>query len=164
MIHQKISDLKTWLLEPKNKFLTFAMIGMLMIILFTSLLPKPEAISKPENSDSADTFIPAGYVLVPIEIQNIQSLSSLIGQFALVDLFSGAPGEKQKKVGEKLKLLRAPLNPEQFAVLVPESEVSHLLQQPGPYWAVIQNPSRASKEHIQREKTQTSKVEYYAGE
>lgn len=162
-MNQKISNLKNWLLDPKNKIFTVCMIGLLVVILVTNLLPQPTNTTV-EANDSADTYIPEGYVLVPIEIQNIDSLSSLIGSFAVVDLFSGMPGNVQQKVGQKLKLLRAPLNPQQFAVLVPEDQVSQLLQQPGPYWAAIQNPNQNSKENIHRKSVKQTRVEYYAGE
>lgn len=160
---QKISNLKAWLLDPKNKIFTLCMIGLLSVIIATNLMPQPTS-APTESQESADTYIPEGYVLVPIEIQNIDSLSSLIGSFAVVDLFSGIPGSSQQKVGQKLKLLRAPLNPQQFAVLVPEDKVSQLLQQPGPYWAAIQNPNQNSKENIQRKAIKQTRVEYYVGE
>lgn len=161
---QRISNIKKWLLDPKNKVMSIAMIGMLIIIIITSFLPKPQISSESQAPESADTYIPDGYVLVPIDIQNIASLSSLIGQFAIVDLFSGIPGNKQQRVGQKLKLLRAPLNPEQFAVLVPENQVSQLLQIPGPYWAVIKNPESSGKAVIQKKSIKKSNIEYYSGE
>ncbi|MNL69084.1 hypothetical protein D3C87_1938990 [compost metagenome] len=43
-------------------------------------------------------------------------------------------------MGSKLKLLRAPLNPQQYAVLVKDAESSRLLSYSGPYLAVVQNP------------------------
>lgn len=95
------------------------------------------------ETKSADTFIPRGFVLVPIEIVNAESLSSLVGDVGgVVDLYL-ASTEKQKgglKVGSRLKLLRAPLNPQQYAVLVRDAESVRLLQHPGPFVAVVQNP------------------------
>lgn len=164
MLTNKISEIKKWLVDPKNKTLSIALLLMLIIILITSLLPKPELSGNSEALEPTDTYIPAGYVLVPIEIQNMASLSSLIGQFAVVDLFSGMPGSKQQRVGQKLKLLRAPLNPDQFAVLVPENQVSQLLQIPGPYWAVIQNRGSSGQSTIENKSKNKSKIEYYAGE
>jgi hypothetical protein len=96
-------------------------------------------------------------VLVPIELQNSESLASLIGSYAVVDLFRGP---NSQRVGKRLKLLRAPMNPQQFAVLVPEGEVSTLLQTPGPFWAAIQNPqqNRTSEIASRRKK---SRIEYF---
>ncbi|MEZ0393013.1 MAG: hypothetical protein ACAH59_12405, partial [Pseudobdellovibrionaceae bacterium] len=79
--------------------------------------------------------------------------------YAVVDLFRGP---RSQKVGKRLKLLRAPLNPDQFAVLVPEGEVTHLLETPGPFWAAIQNPlQRKSAEISSRSKK--SRIEYFQG-
>ena len=92
---------------------------------------------------SVDTYIPAGHVLVPIEIANAESLASLVGDMGgVVDLYL-ASNDTQKgglKVGSKLKLLRAPLNPQQYAVLVKDSESPRLLSFSGPFIAVVQNP------------------------
>lgn len=92
---------------------------------------------------SVDTYIPAGHVLVPIEVANAESLASLVGDMGgVVDLYL-ASNDTQKgglKVGSKLKLLRAPLNPQQYAVLVKDSESPRLLSFSGPFIAVVQNP------------------------
>lgn len=129
----------------RNNYLVVAFI-LLGIISFLITKP-PEAPAQKENfipePKSVDTFIPRGFVLVPIEIANAESLSSLVGDIGgVVDLYL-ASGEKQKgglRVGSKLKLVRAPLNPQQYAVLVPDAESSRLLSFPGPFIAVIQNP------------------------
>lgn len=100
-----------------------------------TLLPTPRSV---------DTFIPVGFTLVPIEIANAESLASLVGeQGGVVDLYL-ASTEKQKgglKVGSRLKILRAPLNPQQYAVLVKDNEGSKLLGYAGPFIAVVQNPN-----------------------
>lgn len=129
----------------KNNYLIIAFV-LLGIVSFFATKPAKEPEQKesflPETK-SVDTFIPRGYVLVPIEIANAESLSSLVGDIGgVVDLYL-ASGDKQKgglKVGSKLKLVRAPLNPQQYAVLVPDPESSRLLSFPGPFVAVIQNP------------------------
>lgn len=149
---------KNWLADPRNKTLAIAMSLMLLIIVCVQMTSKPEATV--EDEASADTYIPEGFVLVPIEIQNVDSLSSLIGEFAVVDLFRGPHSQR---VGRRLKLLRAPLNPQQFAVLVPEAEVSALLQIPGPYWAAIQNPQQSKNAEIASKKIKKSRVEYFEG-
>ncbi|MBV2169700.1 MAG: hypothetical protein KUL82_13430 [Bdellovibrio sp.] len=99
-----------------------------------SFLPEPKSV---------DTFIPRGFVLVPIEVANAESLASLVGDMGgVVDLYL-ASTDKQKgglKVGSKLKLLRAPLNPQQYAVLVKDQESPRLLSYAGPFIAVVQNP------------------------
>ncbi|UOF00961.1 hypothetical protein [Bdellovibrio reynosensis] len=93
---------------------------------------------------SVDTYIPKGLALITIDIANAEGLSSLIGdQGGVVDLYL-ATTEKQKgglKVAEKVKLMRAPLNPDLFAVLIKASEGPKLLSYQGPFIAVVQNPN-----------------------
>ncbi len=95
-----------------------------------------------ESPKSVDTYIPAGFVLVPIQISNAEALDSMIGAKGVVDLFVPdlkRPG-RSKKVAEHIKVLRAPLNPNQFAVLAEESASSALVHYEGAYFAVVQNP------------------------
>lgn len=129
----------------KNNYLLAA---FLVLGLISFLATRPEKQTEEKESflpepKSVDTFIPRGYVLVPIEIANAESLNSLVGDMGgVVDLYL-ATNEKQKgglKVGSKLKLVRAPLNPQQYAVLVPDDESSRLLSFTGPFLAVVQNP------------------------
>ena len=115
----------------------------------------------PEESQfTPDTIIPEGYVLVPIQLQNFASLDSMIGQFGVVDLFTAYedPTMKSRKVGNRLKLIRAPLNPSQFAVLVPDTEADLILSHTGFYNAVIQNPQQKQKEQLNRLQTRTQKI------
>jgi hypothetical protein len=99
---------------------------------------------KAESSASvaADTFIPAGYVLVPIQVANYESVDSILGKFGVVDLFASSlkKSARPEKVAGHVRILRAPLNPSQFAVLVPEIEAPRLVQREGPFFVVIQNP------------------------
>lgn len=91
-----------------------------------------------------DTFIPDGYVLLPIEVQNLESLDSLIGQYGVVDLYS--PGEPTA-VAKGLKIVRSPKDPSEFSVLVPEAESATLIRaETKPFLVVVQNPSNALQE------------------
>ena len=154
-------ELKAWIKEPKNRTLLIAIAAMLAIIAVVQTQTSNRSITD-EHPDSADTYIPAGFVLVPIELQNSESLSSLIGSYGVVDLFVGGQGAKHQRVGQRLKLLRAPLNPQQFAVLVPEAQVNRLLAATGPYWAVLQNPAEKRSGEISEKKK--SRVEYFQGD
>lgn len=133
---------KLQLLAKNNlMILAFVILGLISYIATrTTSEPKDMVIPEPK---SVDTFIPRGFSLVPIEVANADSLASLIGDVGgVVDLYL-ASTEKQKggsKVGSKLKLLRAPLNPQQYAVLIRDTESSRLLSYTGPFIAVVQNP------------------------
>jgi hypothetical protein len=100
----------------------------------------------PQLLETASTMIPAGYVLVPIEVANYESLDSILGKHGVVDLYVGEDGTKtrQRKVAERIKILRAPLNPSHFAVLAPENESARIVSHQGPFTVVVQNPNRPS--------------------
>jgi hypothetical protein len=103
--------------------------------------------SKPqtESVEEAATFIPDGFVLVPIEVANYESLDSILGPFGVVDLFvsSDNPKVRPRKVAERVKILRAPLNPSHFAVLVPDSESQKIVAYSGALTVVVQNPKKS---------------------
>lgn len=94
----------------------------------------------PESVESAATYIPEGFVLVPIEISNFESLDSLLGKHGVVDLYLPVDEVRKRpqKIAERVKILRAPLNPSHFAVLVTEEDSPRLATQPGPFIVVVQ--------------------------
>lgn len=161
------TEIKNYFNDKKNRVLLSILVIFLFGILFSSLGDKaPEPIVT-EETLTADTVIPAGYVLVPIELENAASLSSMIGSYGIVDLFA-AKNEKSgrgRKVGARLKLLRAPLNPDQYAVLVHESESASLLEAKGPFFAVIQNPDiQKSPAIYKKSDKRKSRIEYFSEE
>jgi hypothetical protein len=133
-------------LDTKTKLLLggFLVLGLLTLMMNFS---KQETVVAAETQQtmgpSVDTFIPLGYTLLPIDLVNAESLNSLIGEMGgVVDLYQTTNDEKRRsiKVGTRVKLLRAPLNPQQFAVLLKEHESTRLASFSGPFLAVIQNP------------------------
>lgn len=109
--------------------------------------------------ESAATFIPEGYVLVPIEVSNYESLDSILGQYGVVDLFVQTPedDEPSRKVAERVKILRAPLNPSHFAVLVPENESQNLVTFDLPFTVVVQNPNSSGTKFVSSPKADVEK-------
>jgi hypothetical protein len=91
---------------------------------------------------AADTFIPEGFVLVPVEILNYESLDSILGRFGVVDLFAPGPepGSVSRQVASRVRILRAPRNPNHFAILAPLEESANLVRHGGGLIAVVQNP------------------------
>jgi hypothetical protein len=150
-------------LKDQNSKLT--LIGFIIFGLFL-IVTQNKNTHKDEKNEvtSADTVIPKGHVLVPIEIQNIDSLSSLIGDFGLVDLFTTQYLNQKAgiRVGKRLKLLRAPLNPNTFAVLVPENLASEILAAHGPFVAVVQNPNNSLKSELAIKKS-SPEIFYFRG-
>ena len=88
-----------------------------------------------------DTYIPEGFVLLPIELNNASSLDGLLEAKGVVDLYTtGRSG--LEKTAEAIKIIRAPRRPDHFAVLVPEEKARFLIQKFQSFHAVIQNPNR----------------------
>lgn len=129
-------------LEKAKKYYPY--LGIIMIALYILSNFPTSDVENSTRAKSADTYIPAGYVLVPIEIVNREALQSILGSYGVVDLY--IPGSEKirsgKKVASRVKILRAPLNPEEFAVLVKENEASQLIPHEDGYFVVVQNPNQ----------------------
>ena len=96
-----------------------------------------------EDLTSLDTFIPTGFVLVPISVQNLTTLDSMIGPYAMVDLY--AEGETTA-TGRGLRLIRSPRDPSQFAVLVPDAAAKQIVQKSShPFQVIVKNPEQKTK-------------------
>ncbi|WP_413585325.1 hypothetical protein [Bdellovibrio sp. HCB274] len=139
--------------------------GFIIIGAITFLNQKPEtAVAPPEEikPESVDTFIPRGLVLIPLELANAEALSSIMGDMGgVVDLYL-ASDEKRSGgiiVASRVKLVRAPRNPDQFAVLVREADGRKILQKNGPFFAVVQNPDVRGA-NLARENQNAVRIEY----
>jgi len=117
-----------------------------------------------EALQSLRFFIFQGQLKIRSELSNQASLQSLIGGFAVVDLFvPGTAGQPRgRKVGKSLRLIRAPLNPDQFAVLVREHQVASIMESQLPLFAVIQN-SRSNSESQVSSRTSQESITYFEG-
>lgn len=126
--------------HPRHRLLIF--IGFFLLIAWVvdgARTPQPNAADVSETAP-IDTYIPSGFVLVPIQIQNLASLDSIVGQFAVVDLY--AEGASMP-IGQGIKLIRSPRDPSQFAVLVPDNESREIVKQSyKPMQVIVQNPKQ----------------------
>lgn len=141
--------------------LSAAALALVPIIGSTLVAPEPQP---PRSSRSADvdTLIPRGFVLVPIEIQNFEALDALIGRFGIVDLLQATSpeGPRGQLVARNVRLLRAPQNPTQFAVLVPESEVAQILKNGGVFTVIVKRPEQSAGEVVKEAKLKRRKIVY----
>ena len=130
-------------LESQNKILIISFVVFLGLYILLTYRQNPKPIKEPISKiETADTYIPAGHVLVPIEIENEESVSGIIGSFALVDLYTRPQQTTTTEmllIAQKIKLIRAPLNPNQYAVLVTEAESVELLKTNPRFWVTIHN-------------------------
>ncbi len=121
----------------QNKVLAACFV--LFLIVYFTLNSKIEKPAIAHEAVYADTLIPKGFVLVPIELANLNAVSSLINQFGVIDLYGGDSETNSVQIASRIKILRAPLNPNQYAVLVTEDLSKQIMRFKGPYWAVVQN-------------------------
>ncbi len=144
-------------LKSKKVLVIFFMLGVVALYLDFA---KSKSTVKTDVTSAAqiDTFIPEGFVLVPIEIQNYDSLDALMGDFAMVDLFATHNQNKSKKLLENAKLIRAPLNPKQFAILVSEDVASNIMKVDPPYFVILLNPT--AKQNVNTKKQTKNKIIY----
>lgn len=157
--------LRSWYLQTTDLTKILVLLGVITLI-GVGFFPRSESAAEPAKVEpqSVDTFIPAGFVLVPIEIENQSALDGIIGNAAIVNLFPVArQGEKRNRrpVAEHVRLLRAPLNPSQFAVLVDENLAPELVRQEGPFFVMIENPKSQRGAVVRSGATkQKGRVEY----
>ncbi|WP_413288890.1 hypothetical protein [Bdellovibrio sp. HCB337] len=149
----------------KDKILLGAFISLGIIALAIQLLSPDADIEKSSetasDSYSVDTMIPAGYLLIPLELSNAESLASLSGSFSVIDLYAASEkGKKGFKVASAVKLLRAPLNPQQFAVLVKEEESSRIVTMDGPFFAALKNPQEVAAKKTAKPKQAPLVIHY----
>ena len=113
----------------KGRFYLFSCLLLALFLFFFSLKHSSPEEERGIPLESMDTHIPLGFVLVPIEVFNKESLSALLGSHGVVDLFlTNKKGRKVHKIAHHVKMLRAPLDPHRFAILVPEKEAVKLLK------------------------------------
>lgn len=141
--------------KNKGMILTTAIPVLIFLIhgLLETKVPKP-IVSRPLEAPSADTYIPAGFVLIPIQVQNHEALNGILGSYGLVDLYTtkNQIEKPTRKVAKHIKILRAPLDPNQFAVLAPENLASLILEHSTPFYVVVQNPKEEKKQFQLKEK------------
>lgn len=120
---------------------------------------EPKSVAPAAEAPDLDELIPAGHVLLPIELVNREALASIMGATAVVDLLTVNPTtmSPQTKIASRVKMIRSPKNPDFFALLIEESASVQILNKPGPYFALIQN-KRQTNSNIYVAKKQ-SKVE-----
>lgn len=152
-----------------SKYYFFSFVGLLIIFFISQTQNKAEM--KPADSGAvesvpADTLIPLGFTLVPIQLSNAEAISAMMGEFAIVDLFSTPelPTQKGQLIAKDIKLLRAPQQQNQFAVLISEQDTEKLFQKHGGYFAVLRNNRSRGVGKIQTAASPNKKTITYYGE
>lgn len=142
----KFENFKKWSWERKVLALSAVLAAL---PLFVGLWQPAELVR--EEPIPIDTHIPRGYVLVPIEVQNYEALDSILGRFGWVDLFktdTSIDSRPQQLVAKHVRILRAPQNPSQFAVLVPEDQAAKIVAHPGAFTVIVKRPQEGGTEFV----------------
>lgn len=104
--------------------------------------------AEPKAGPSLIDQVPDGFVLVPIEPLNFETIDALIDNHAYVDLYhssgeetfssnSSASDRRRRLIARGLPLVRAPKNPSKFAVLVKEADTFVLMRLGEPVLVVV---------------------------
>jgi hypothetical protein len=140
-------------INQNKKVILFFLLG-LVIILSATFFNQEE--KKTTNKFFLDSTIPEGYVFVPVSILNGASLSNMIGQHGVVDLYLTFNGKKTKKIASRVKIIQATNEIDSFAVLLKEEQSQNILTYTEPFFAVIQNPTIKSQNIFQAGKNKIS--------
>ncbi len=114
-----------------------------------------------QRVSSVDTHIPRGYVLVPINVLNYESLDSILGPFGVVDLYHDAIEQASPgAVARNVRILRAPQNPSHFAVLVRDADASRLLQKGNSFHVIVKPPQTVGTKFVETQSIKKRKITY----
>lgn len=138
---------KQQIVKYKNLIIAFT---FLVLATLLNLMTDKKVDTKPAPMDAA-TYIPKGYVLVPIEFTNFETLNALVKDFAIIDLYTTPNTEgRNTKIAERIKVIRAPYNPNLFAVLVKSDLSEVIMRHAGPFWGTLQNTQTPEGQNIIR--------------
>ncbi|HMN68029.1 MAG TPA: hypothetical protein PKC28_05770 [Bdellovibrionales bacterium] len=148
--------MKNWYMKLGFETRILAMTGALALVPTFGyfLLPSSAPPPSPERATDVTTFIPKGFVLVPIEVENYEALDSILGRFGTVDLLRPArePGASPNLVARNVRLLRAPQNPIHFAVLIAENEVDRMLAEGSLFTVIVKRAQAGGTEFVKTKK------------
>lgn len=149
-----VEKIKKWVKNLKTSHLVVAFFVLGALALFSQ--SGSETKDQPIDPTSVDTYIPEGMTLIPIEIQNIEALKNILGEFGVIDLYLPSYDETRapKKIASGIKIMRAPLNPDVFAVLVSEENAPQIAKHPGAFFVTVLNP-KTQKTFFNKEKRQS---------
>lgn len=152
-------ELEKFILNLKTKHIVIGFITVGALAFF--LDQKPSSVSaKHSDPASVDTYIPEGMTLIPIEIQNVDALKNILGDFGMIDLYlpSYESNRPPKKIASGIKIMRAPLNPDVFAILVREENAPQIAQHPGAFFVTVLNPKSHKTKFNKDQKTLKTQI------
>ena len=123
--------------KPLFALIAFLILGVIVAVMSATAQPPP--LHDAETIELS-TFIPKNYTLIPIELKNSEQLEGVLGSHGIVDLFQSVhSGSSSLLIAKRLRIIRAPLNPHAFAVLVRDEEAHRILSRSGPFVASLRS-------------------------
>lgn len=136
---------KQWIADEKIKYAGFfLLLGLLSWLWQNFDSSKPITESAHNQPVEIDELLTVEQTAAPVELSNADSLSAIIGNTAWVDLFTTDPQtyKPKRKIAARVKIARAPKDPERFFIIVRENELNQILKFEGPYFATLQSRRR----------------------
>ncbi len=127
--------------------------SLLGVSLVASKWDKSETQPNNRYNVPVDTFIPRGYVLIPMNIENYENLDSILGSQGIVNIYSKSEEQVEPtQIATSVRVLRAPNAPEKLSILSPEASAHHFLNPNLKYWVVVQGKTLLGTKIVNREK------------
>ena len=132
---EKINEILKSEFYLKNKVIILASIFLILIVIVRILVTSNSENAAHEtnlDSENFSTFIPKGFSLVPIDVENYKSLDSVLGQFGTVDVFTKNTTKNSQtliKLASNVKAFRSQAEPSNIGLLVPSEAVTLILSQ-----------------------------------
>lgn len=123
------------------QLISLLLVAVVTLLLFEAITSDKEPMDVPTGAQEATTYIPKNHTLIPLRFINQKSLSSMIENFGWIDLYSIETNHQgtqfKSRIVKKIRILRAPLDPDQFGIIVPESYVELILRSGPKYFATL---------------------------
>jgi hypothetical protein len=149
-----------------NKHVSIAFILLVCLSVYVSHRSNITELPIDSTPVHADTLLPKGFILYPIRLENIDAIKGVIDQYGVIDIYTSTKNrQKSKKILSKVKIMQAPFNPNEYAVLIPDYLSQTIMSEPGPFLGVIQNRAATAEFNEPEKELKTKKVhiEYQTG-
>lgn len=139
----------------------WVVLGFFLIV--TSVITQIQSSNEPNETIKApedlSTFIPKGYRLVPLPIENYKNLDQILGNYGVVDLYVKTlinSKVQTELLGVGIRALRAKNGSESIGLLVPVDQVKTLLKRNGKFYLTINN-SKTSGTNFEETKVKVTR-------
>ena len=125
--------------QPAAAFLGLAVCSLFFVFLHSFNGSEEDSAGGAEGRISDQ--IPTGFVMVPIELENHKSVSSLIHTHGVVDLYKLLDGSRKiHKMASAVRIVR--LETDHFSALIPDEQVAPFIRYSSGFYAVVQNSKK----------------------